>query len=184
MAKKKVRRKKKNRGSGFFSVVLFLLLAAGCYFYFFKNSSVEVDNNFDALMARIMKTETTPAATSPSPAVNTAESTPGVEPVTSASAEKLSTESPQETENIQETPVVIQQKGASIHVINYTGQKNLGEEIRTTLENYGFVVSSGNGSSLKHVSSAIIEKKENVSGEGEPRGVTFFANEADRKSVV
>jgi len=131
---------------------------------FLKTLRWKLTTNFDALMARIMKTETTPAATSPSPAVNTAESTPGVEPVTSASAEKLSTESPQETENISRDAGCYSAKRCKHTCNKLYRTKNLGEEIRTTLETM-VLVSSGNGSSLKHVSSAIIEKKENVSGE-------------------
>ncbi|HOM02955.1 MAG TPA: LytR C-terminal domain-containing protein [Acetivibrio sp.] len=167
MAKKKLRRKKRNRGFGLFGMMLVLLLIAGGYFYFQRNAE-DSSNNFHTLMAKILKTEPTSAISStptPTPTLtNTLAISPSTEPVDTL-PEELSTNNPRETQVALETSVVIQQTGASIQVINYTGRKKLSEEVRTTLENYGFVVSSGNGSSLKYVSSAIIEKKENVSGE-------------------
>lgn len=163
MARRKMRRKKRNKGFGLFSMMLVLLLIAGGYFYFFRNPGDSNDNS-DASVASIANTVPTPSATVTSTPVNTAESSPNTESVVTA-AQNLTTDTPQKTEDVQETPIVIQQKGASIQVINYTGQKNLAEEIRATLEEYGFIVSSGNGSSLKYISTAIVEKKEDVSGE-------------------
>ncbi len=157
MARRKMRRKKRNKGFGLFSMMLVLLLIAGGYFYFFRNPGDSNDNS-DASVASIANTVPTPSATVTSTPVNTAESSPNTESVVAAT-QNLTTDTPQKTEDVQETPIVIQQKGASIQVINYTGQKNLAEEIRATLEEYGFIVSSGNGSSLKYISTAIVEKK-------------------------
>ncbi|WP_243467607.1 hypothetical protein [Acetivibrio straminisolvens] len=134
MAKKKVRRKKRNKRFRLFGVILVLLLVTCSYFYFFKNPE-ENNENTDVTMARIASTVSTPAVTGTSTPVNTLESSPSTEPVVTSSS-VLSTDNPQEAENIPETPIVIQQKGASIQVINYTGRKNLAEEIRMTLEGY------------------------------------------------
>lgn len=51
-----------------------------------------------------------------------------------------------------------------VEVINYSGIKNLAEQIRSTLEASGFEVSAGNGSSSGVVRSEIIERNEKKAG--------------------
>lgn len=162
MAKRRIRRKKGNKGLRLFITMLILFLIAGNAFYFLRNR--DDNSNPDALTARSLNTESTHTANGTPTPVSTMGNDPNAGSVATAT-EELNTDNPQETAEILETPIVIQQIGASIHVINYTEQKRLAEEIRTKLEGYGFVVSSGNGSSLKYMSSAIVEKKEDVSGE-------------------
>lgn len=53
-----------------------------------------------------------------------------------------------------------------VKVINYTRETGLAEKVRAALEINGYIVSAGNNKSLKRVNSVIIEKKENISGEG------------------
>ncbi|WP_010248335.1 LytR C-terminal domain-containing protein [Acetivibrio cellulolyticus] len=60
---------------------------------------------------------------------------------------------------------IIKNKDISVKVINYTRISGLAEKVRVALELNGFVVSAGNDNSLKSISSVVIEKKENVSGE-------------------
>ena len=59
----------------------------------------------------------------------------------------------------------VKNKNTHVKVINYSRKEGLAERIRAGLEINGYVVSAGNDKSLKRISSVIIEKKENISGE-------------------
>ena len=61
---------------------------------------------------------------------------------------------------------IIKNKDIRVKVVNHSRKPGLSERIRLALEVNGFIVSAGNDNSLKGASSVIIEKKDNVSGEG------------------
>ena len=61
---------------------------------------------------------------------------------------------------------IVNNKNTHVKVINYSRKEGLAETIRAALEINGYVVSAGNDKSLKSINSVIIEKKENISGEG------------------
>jgi hypothetical protein len=61
---------------------------------------------------------------------------------------------------------IVKNKNTRVKVINYSREQGLAERIRAGLEINGYIVSAGNDKSLKRISSVIIEKKENISGEG------------------
>ncbi|MCX7841898.1 MAG: LytR C-terminal domain-containing protein [Clostridia bacterium] len=52
----------------------------------------------------------------------------------------------------------------SVEVINYSGIKNLAEEIKSTLEASGYEVSAGNGKSSQPVKTIIIERNDKKAG--------------------
>lgn len=52
-----------------------------------------------------------------------------------------------------------------VEVINYTGIKNLAEEVKETLEARGYEVSAGNGKSNQPISTIIIERNDKKAGE-------------------
>jgi hypothetical protein len=61
---------------------------------------------------------------------------------------------------------IVKNKDIRVKVVNHSRKSGLSERIRLALEVNGFIVSAGNDNSLKGVSSVIIEKKDNISGEG------------------
>ena len=56
-------------------------------------------------------------------------------------------------------------KGIKVKVVNHSRNTGDSEKLRAILEINGFTVSAGNDKSLKRVSSVIIEKKDDISGE-------------------
>lgn len=61
---------------------------------------------------------------------------------------------------------IAKNKGITVKVVNHSRNLGYSEKLRAVLEVNGFSVSAGNDKSLKRVNSVIIEKKDNVSGEG------------------
>ncbi len=59
---------------------------------------------------------------------------------------------------VTSTPLATQVRKISVEVINYTGIKNLAEEVRQTLEASGYEVSAGNATSKSPISTQIIER--------------------------
>ncbi|NLL06346.1 MAG: LytR C-terminal domain-containing protein [Clostridiaceae bacterium] len=60
---------------------------------------------------------------------------------------------------------IAKNKGIRVKVVNHSRNTGYSEKLRAVLELNGFTVSSGNDKSLKRVSSVIIEKKYDISGE-------------------
>lgn len=56
-------------------------------------------------------------------------------------------------------------KGIRVKVVNHSRNLGYSEKFRAILELNGFSVSAGNDKSLKRISSTIIEKKDDISGE-------------------
>ncbi len=56
-------------------------------------------------------------------------------------------------------------KGIRVKVVNHSRNLGYSEKFRAILELNGFSVSAGNDKSLKRISSVIIEKKDDISGE-------------------
>lgn len=61
--------------------------------------------------------------------------------------------------------LISKNKGIKVKVVNHSRNLGYSEKLRAILEVNGFSVSAGNDKSLKRISSVIIEKKENISGE-------------------
>jgi len=134
------------------SVVLLILAGAGIFFgcrLFLTSRSEEVSGGQIA-------------TSTPSPSVvvenNNSENLP------TASAETTGSSVNQAMKEVRDA--MISNRDVNVKVVNCTKIRGLAEEVRALLESYGFVVGAGNDASLKSISSVIIEKNENISGNG------------------